>query len=594
MENILNQFATLLLAGLPVSIFLITWIEKIFGHHNPKLAQTTAICTDLSGTLTKHNLVVQSLLVDKQFIRARQKSNLIQIISQDKKKSIKVEKNYLRENTLAHLAAITANLCSYPGQEETENIIRRFFLECGFNKIKIEAEYEKIQEIPSSDEKKISTVVAIKKDSKEIFAFTKGHPEKVLAKCGRIIFDGKKVDLTPALKAKVRNNFKKLEQEGQKIITFAYKGLPLKRLHHYSESFTENDLIFIGMVGIGNPINYELKESIHEAKTSGIKIYITTGQKEHQAVSTALKLGIVNQSYFEAISSANLGSMNDQKLQKLLINKEKDFVFADLHPEDKNRIMQALKDSGETVAIANHEHNHGLKTIVQGIRRERITRANSRKYISHVISFKLATFLLVLTALILGSPNPLSIALIILIDITVNFLLEITLKHDQLHQKVMGKDFRDSISTLFRWPLLINAGITCLLLMTLYFFTLVRYGWSDSGDISTDSSILSRSTTIIFFSLVIFSILNAFNVRTIKKSLIHSKPRLNQYLLLITVVIIMLIYLLFTIPESRDYLGLTTLRSIEWQMIIFMSILLIISEEVVKFIQRKKIFDGKN
>lgn len=585
-NELLIQIGALILSGLPISVFAVLQINKIFGARNAKLAETTVICSELTGILTKKTLIPKTLLIDKEVIRISHKTDLIEIQNLDSKDEIKVEKHYLKTNESVHLAAIATHFCKYEKLQDLEEVISKFFLECGFNKIKIANDYEQIQEIPSTENKKISTSVIIKNNSKEIFSFTKGNPLKVLEKCTRIMMNGKKEDLTKNLRNNLRNKIKKLNEHGQKLIAFAYKGLPLKRLDNYTEQFAEGDLIFIGLVGLAHPVNMELKESVDIAKKSGLKIYITTVSKSKQAVYAAMQLGMINPRYFEVITSADIETTHEKKLKVMLSNTEKDFVFAELKAEDKIKIMETLKELDNTIAVASKKSDKSIKEIIDGIRNERINKINRRKYLQHAFAFKLGEFLLVLTTIILSTPLPLSILAILSIDIFINTILELALKKDPVKVDVMKKDLKLLETKLNKKRLVINGLAIYIISIGVYLFSLVRYGWSLGENMSTKEAVIMKTSASIFVLLSLIQIFNALNFKSMKISIFSKKTFKNYYLILTAVIAVLITYLLTISPEIQKTLALAPLSAIEWQIAIFAAIGIVLVEEIAKFIKR--------
>jgi magnesium-transporting ATPase (P-type) len=585
MENIFPQIGSLVVSAVPVSIILIALLNRLFYKQNPDIAKTSIICTDLVGPLTKNILYPKTLIIDKDFIKIKHDKNLVEIINTDTKESIKVEKTYLRQNESAQLAAIAANICGYEKQKDKEEIIKNFFLECGFNKIKISSEYDRIQEIPSNNEKKISSTVVIKNDTREIFTFTKGNPYKVLEKCSRILLNGKKQELTAALKAKIKKDIKRLNMDGQKVFGFAYKGLPLKRLHHYTESFTESDLVFIGIISLAYPINTDLKDSIAWTKNNGIRIYITTVHQDKKAVSTAINLGIINPHYFETITGGDI-EINEKKLSKTLSNKEKDFVFAELKREDKLKIIKALQESGETVAVASKRTNSSLNSIVEEIKKQRANILHSRKFLYHGFAFTIATFLLNLTAFAINTPLPISINVVLILNVLVNLLIELSLRKDPLPQT------RDRKFTLTTPKININRLITMsagiyFITTAIYFFTLMRYGWTFGENMLSNTEVVAKTTSIIFVLLVFIQVLNGFNLRFNKKTLFRLNTLSNPYLVLTAVISLLGLMLISTSMEFKKIMGFISLSGLEIETVMMASIGIVFVEEIRKYLVRR-------
>ncbi len=317
----LIRILTLLLAALPTSLILVKKLGGALSKHNLKLGETTTIITEIPGIFTKKELMVRTLIYEGHKIIANDDSNIVDVKNYENKDTLSIEKEALKTNEFIKLMAISANICKYEKTKEIEQILINFFKEAGFTHTQISKAYEIVEKIPTYPEKKISTTITIKHETKEIYAFSKGHPSKLLEKCTKLLVNDVRVDLTKEKRSRIKKQINALVNKGQKVIGFATKPLPRKLLNHYSEDFVENEMTFVGMAGITQALNYPLTESIEKAKEAGLKTYIITKVKEKKAIAIAKELKIINPSYFEAISGPYLEKLSDGKISKMLLNK---------------------------------------------------------------------------------------------------------------------------------------------------------------------------------------------------------------------------------------------------------------------------------
>ncbi len=572
-KSFLLQLSTIIAAFTPLSVIFIHIFNKLFSRYNPELGKTTVICTDTKGILIKNALIVKNIFFDQYKVTVRDKDSLIDILNLETNENFSVEKTFLNQEAFVQLMAVASHLCHYEKTEEIENIINGFLKKCAIGTDRTNLNYTLIEKIPTNDEKKLSTVVVSKNDPQEIFSFSKGNFKTILNRCSKILLKDKKVELNQQLRRKMIKKAEKLHKKGQKTIAFAFKALPKKRFEHYSEEFTENDLTFIGTITLFNPINTELIPYIEKAKQNNLKIYILTKLNEKKALAIAEELKIINPNYVETITGEYLKDFSDQKLTKMLLNKEKDFVFANMREEDKLRIYKTLKDLKETVAIANRERN-SFKEIGESIEENFAYQENRKKIFVHSFICKIAEIFTTIISLILSFPLPLTLSLILLIELGINLPAEISLR--------MNKTTELFTKTYFYT--IINGLILSIILITLFYFTLLKFGW-ESGDFS--SPFIIKAQTTIFFIVAIYQILNAFFLRSPEKSLFSLSPFKNIYLILTTIISILIIYAILIIPQSKDILGLTSLSFTEWMLIIFFITVLIIIEETRKIIHKK-------
>jgi len=591
---IYQQIVLLIIASLPISYLIIRQIGKFSSPSDSRIAKTTTILTNLLGTLTKEHLEVDALLFNNYKATPKDKSELLDIQDFTTQETISVEKVFLKTDQAIAFASIASTMCHYQKLERIENVTNQFFRKCGFFKENIENEYAKIEEIPTNAEKKISTIVALNTSTKEIFSFTKGNSKSVLERCDRIIMNGKKIDLTTPMKSKIKARIKKMTKNGYKLIAFAYKALPLKRLDTYSEDFTEKDMIFLGIVGFSSPLNTETKSDIAAIKNLGIKTYILTTLPEKNAVPSGIELGLVNESYFEAISSSDLKDISDQKLEKMLQNKEKDYIFTELTEDDKLRISKTLKDLNEHVTSITRENGNSFNKILTSIKNSRSIIKNLRTLKYHAISCKVAEVFIIIAALILKVPSPLSIYSILAIELLINLFLEFALLKERYKNiTVPNKVYVPKNTKISILRVLSNAIPTGIVVILVYMFNLTRYGYVLFDKISTNEGIVIKSTTVAFLILIISQILNAYHLRGRKSSLFSIKKLIsNHYLILSTIITGLFTYIFISFPETQTILNVSTITKTEWQLIIFVIVILVILEEVHKFFKRRK--DLKN
>ncbi|MFH1218545.1 MAG: cation transporting ATPase C-terminal domain-containing protein [Candidatus Peregrinibacteria bacterium] len=561
-EILLHKAIPLLLSATPLSLILVQQFSKFFSKSNLKIGSTTIILTNLTQTLTEPDLIVRTIYFDKYKMTFEDDSNFAKIEDPDLKDEKKlVKKTALKEDENIQLIAASSTLCKFEKTKNLEEVITRHFTNCGINRHKIEKDYETIDKIPGLSAKKLSTVVVQNTQTKEIFSFTKGHPAKVLRKCTKVLYNGKKIELTPPIRRKLRKKIKQLIKNGQKTIGTAYKPLPRKKQENYTAPFAENEMTFTGMIGITSPIKQNLEISIDLAKKAGIKTYITTREKEKKAIAIGKKLNLINPHYYEAITGPYLKKIPDQKLIKMFSNKEKDYVFSELTDDDKKRIKQTLKQMGEIVTATDPKTKDTYRTLVEKIRQGRQIFKNYTKIYNHALSCKIAEFILILTAIILRAPTPLSIALILIIDIIINLILELAIRQEKSEKAVMTKDFKPAKQSI---PKILLTGVLIGVFLTgAYFWNLLSHGWTLNTNIPYTNPAFTIPATITFILLVLIQIIRPISLK---------KP----YSLLTAIITLLLLYIIVGFSAFIEKLNLSTLSKIEWSLIAYLTLLLIL------------------
>ena len=548
----LHTIILLALIAMPISLGLIKILVKLIAHDDMEMGRVTSVCTNVIGSLTKRNLAVKSILYDHHLLKINEKRE-IEIENLENKDKYKVEQIELQKEETLELVAITSELCHYKKMRAIEEETNNFLAHCGFSRTKISHDYDIIQKLETNETKKISTVVARNYHDGMIYAFSKGNPYKILQRCSRIQVRDQKLELTPKLKQRIRRRIDKLNKKGHKVIAFAYKGLPKKQYDNYNEEFTENDLIFTALFSFINPLNVDVQGSIAKAKENDLKIYIVTGTHEKKATALAIQLDIINKNYFENITGMELQDINDQKLQRMLANKEKDYIFSELHSEDKERVYRALEAEGEIIALTNRNDEHSLSKITQQILSGRNYHEGYKKCLHLTASTKLAQILLAIIALITTRSLALSISVVILPEL-INTLLGLSLKAEKTKSKKENSALK----------IIIEAMLIAAVLFTLYAWSILKGGFIPGEQIAADGPIIQNANTVFFISLAILQVISAYRFKNSGSSIFS-----NVHLLLSTLIIGLSIYAFTKVQLLSNMLNFGQLSSNDWQVVAF-------------------------
>lgn len=566
----------------PLSLIIINIFTRIANKVDVNFSNISTILTSVRGVLTNNILSVKHVIFDHFEFESQEENNLLHIFNEQSKTEMRIEKKHLEKIEGIKMLAIITNLCHYEKTSKLEEIISNFFKGCGISPFQIKADYEIIEKIASGEIKKISSVVAIKKDTQEIFSLSKGNPIQILERCTRIFLNGKKVELNQQMKRKIRKKIEKINKHGEKIIAFAYKGLPIKRLEKYTEQFTENDLVFAGMVSLTEKINYDLLDIIEEAKNNKIKFYIVSHVKEREALSCAIELKIVNPHYFETITGNDFAQINDQKLLKIFANREKDYIFCELKNKDKEKIFETLKKSGEIFAIAQKKGS-SISEILHHIKAGKAHGVNSEKLVFHALALRIALITSLLINLALGLSPALNILGIIFLEI-INIPLELSLRAEPDSIENPTNNHKTNYIHLF-----VNGVIYGIIISGIYIFSLLRFGWIPFTEgLNLSDSAFTTSLSLSTTAAILLQILNAYNIRNPQKSIFKSKIFSNLYLLISSISIMLLFYIVSHFEDLSEYLGLQPLNSGEWQIVIFLCTIIVAMEELRKFLLKPK------
>ena len=229
--------------------------------------------------------------------------------------------------------------------EPTECALVNFAEKLGLSKNEQKNIFVRIGEVPFDSSRKMMTTVHKTEDGK-LIQFTKGAPDEVLKRCTTALIDGNVIEMTDAVKADILNANKGMADKALRVLSIAKKDLAAEPEVYESEA-VENDLCFVGLVGMIDPVRPEVKPAIDECRTAGIRPIMITGDHKDTAVAIAKELGIIEDAT-QAITGAELDNISDEDFETEV---EKYSVYARVQPEHKTRIVNAWRKKGKVTAM---------------------------------------------------------------------------------------------------------------------------------------------------------------------------------------------------------------------------------------------------
>ena len=296
------------------------------------LGSATVICSDKTGTLTQNKMTVEKIFWNDA---TREASN----ISDDEIDEELTKLVYA--NMLCNDTKISSDGTLTGDPTETALVYMAFKLNFDPS---IYDRMERVEEIPFDSDRKLMTTV--NKVGDKYVVYTKGGIDEILKRCNSYEIGGQISEELESYINKIRQENEKMAQNALRVLGCAYK--EIDHIPTKEEMKTiENDLIFIGMVGMIDPPREEAKLAVEKCKTAGIKTVMITGDHKITATAIAKKLGILENDD-EAITGLELEQMTDEELEK---NVRHYSVYARVSPEHKVRIVKAWQKNGEVVAM---------------------------------------------------------------------------------------------------------------------------------------------------------------------------------------------------------------------------------------------------
>ena len=441
------------------------------------LGSTSVICTDKTGTLTQNKMtVVETYLYgpdsDKfngfEYNKNYDFLNVEDTISSHSNE-IAVAGCMLQERYL-NLSSILCNDSDVNEEgveigDPTEVALINYAQKYDLDYKSIREECLRIAEIPfDSDRKLMTTVNSI--DGQNIM-FTKGAPDVIFSRCKYAI----KCDEILEMSDEILDEYKKVNENfsnrALRVLAFAYKKVSAEFEPTLDD---ENDLILIGLMAMIDPPREEVFKAVEEAKSSGIKTIMITGDHKTTAAAIAREIGIMEKDDL-ALTGKELDSLDDTELDSKL---ERISVYARVSPENKIRIVKAWQKKGKVTAMTGDGVNDApalkqadigigmgsgtevakdasamvlvddnFATIVNAIEVGRTVYSNIKKSITYLFSGNLGGIISILFAVFAGWANPFTTIQLLFINLVTDSLPAIALGFEKPEKNTMNKPPRD-------------------------------------------------------------------------------------------------------------------------------------------------------
>lgn len=469
---------------------------------------------------------------------------------------------------------------------------------------------------PFDSERKLMSVVATDTYEKS-FVFVKGSPDHVLAKCTKYWDGTMSVDLTPIVRAEIQKHYDELAGDALRVLATAYK--PATE-HPETIEHAESELIFVGLVGMIDPPREDVKNAIIQTKKAGIRTIVITGDYGKTAGVIAEELGIVDAGKYRIITGAELDTISDIDLANILNDRDHSVLFARSLPAQKMRIVEALQKNGEVVAMTGDGVNDApalkradigvamgitgtevskeaatlillddsFSTIVRAVEEGRRIYDNLKKFVLYTLSSNVGELIVIFISILSGIPMILTAILILTVNLGTDILPAIALGVDPADSDVMKRNPRDPnsrvLNSKFLQRLFVTGGIIGFSVIAAFIYTLISDGWVWGSGF--DSETLKHGQTLAFATLVIIQLLNSFSVKSINP--ITIKQVFNNHFHFVAILVSMVIVLLVVyLPFMNRVLGTMPLYNQDWVIIGIASIVPIVIFEVSKRFNKK-------
>lgn len=557
------------------------------------LGCTQIICSDKTGTLTQNKMTVVDHYGDDE-----------------------------------ELIAISMSLCSdaefdiVEGTavgEPTECALINYAESLNLSKSKQKQILVRVGEIPFDSVRKMMTTIH-KNNENGYIQFTKGAPDEIIKQCSHYLSNGKIIPMDDKKINQILFENKSMADRALRVLAVAQKNhssIP----QSFESSSLENNLCFIGMVGMIDPVRKEVKEAISKCRGAGIRPIMITGDHKDTAIAIATELGII-QSSSEAITGIELDSISENEFETLV---ERFSVYARVQPEHKTRIVNAWRKKGMITAmtgdgvndapsIKNADIGIGMgitgtdvtknvadmvladdnfATIVSAVGEGRRIYDNIRKAIQFLLASNLSEVLTIFFATLIGINNIFFAVHLLWINLITDCFPALALGMEMPENDLMKRSPRSSSDGIFSDGLgfaVIYQGVLVTILTLISYFVGRDILAQQFHSIELSSNIYSANmvgTSMAFLTLSLSEIFHSFNLKSLNSS-IFTNTSTNIWLIGAALISSLLTFTVIEVDFLRKVFSLVNLNIVEYGIALLLSISIIPIVELVKVINRRR------
>ena len=600
LESILSTFmvaVSLAVAAIPEGLATVVTVVLSIGVTNMSkrkavirrltavetLGCTQVICTDKTGTLTQNRMTVVEHLGDTQALATAM--------------------------ALCNDANLGAD--GKAEGEPTEAALVDFAAAEGLPKDRLAAEQPRVDEAPFDSGRKMMSTVH--KTAQGYIQYTKGAPDVVLRQCTTYLEEGKVHPMTEAKRSELLVRNKGMADRALRVLAAAQRLWPEQPASHEPE-FLEQELCFVGLTGMIDPVRPEVQAAIAECRSAGVRPVMITGDHKDTAVAIAKQLQIIDDAS-QAVTGAELDALSDEELAEAV---EHYGVYARVQPEHKSRIVSAWRSKGAVTAMTGDGVNDApsikmadigigmgitgtdvtknvadmvladdnFATIVAAVEEGRRIYDNIRKSIQFLLASNMSEVLGVFGATLLGFTllNPVHL---LFINLITDCFPALALGMEPGEPDTMDRPPRRASDGIFAGGLGFDIAYQGVLITAITMISYIIGHCIEVGAFEMPKGVSPDGMTMAFLTMSMCEIFHSFNLRSQRKSVFalhtHNKALWGAMLgsLVLTTAVL-------EIPPVASMFGFTPVSVAEYLIALALAVLVIPIVELVKWIQRRR------
>ncbi len=564
------------------------------------LGSVSVICTDKTGTITEGEMRVSKIVPPRGPISVEEieKSNVARDVLKILEVGMLCNDAFVREGLGIKKTEVQGS--------PTERALMYAGLQTGMSYRELFDTHARIDEIPFDSSKKYMATLNTWDDG-TMAILVKGAPEKVLSMVERIADEENVKRLVSTTRKKLNNLADQLTEEGLRLLAIAYKPVKSKKTDLETEDL--NDLIFLGFVGLQDPLRKEAKDQIRLAAQAGVRTVLITGDHPRTAQAIGKQVGLVARKH-KIVTGHSLDEWSDEELRKRVPEID---IYARVEPRHKIRIVEAWKSRGEVVSMTGDGVNdapalkaadigvalgsgtevaksaadiilldNNLSTITSAIEQGRVIFDNIRKSSVYLLISSFTELILIGGALLFRLPLPLLPTQVLWINLVEDSLPSMSLAMEPAEKDVMKRPPRPRTEPVLNKQMMFYIFfiglLTDIVLLILFWWFL-----KTTGD-------LPRAQTIMFTAVGIDSLLYVFAIRSFRQTIFRMNPFRNKWLVGAVAIGFTLMGIARFHPFFQGVFEIVNLSLSDWGLLLIMGMMKLVFIEITKevFIWRER------
>ncbi len=569
------------------------------------LGSTTVICSDKTGTITENQMTVRRIWAGGQVFEVtgegyQPEGEIRREEGQELDEPPEALNRLLRIGALCNNARVRQQEDRWQAEgNPSEGALLVAARKGGLDADELRERVERVAEVPFSSDRKYMATLHPPQEGQGRIALVKGAPDRLIEFSSHVLIEGERQEFDDERREQIRQLNERFAGEALRVMAGGYREFPADK-QDLEEADVEAGLTLVGLWGMIDPPRQQSKDAVAAAKEAGIRPVLITGDYAATALAIARQVGIAEDG--EALTAGDVERMDKAELAEATLRSG---VFARVSPAHKLKIMEALKDQGQVVAMTGDGVNDApalkgadigvamgesgtevakeaadmvltddnFATIVHAVEEGRTIYGNLRNVIFFLLSQNAGEILTLSAALVLGLDLPLTAVMILWVNLVTAGACTVPLGVEPQHWDVLREPPRSVKEQIVNKVILRRMALLTPLMAigTLVLFWHTRR----TGD-------LRQAQTVAFSTMVAFEWFQGLNARSLRLSVFSIGLLSNKWFVLGVGLAILLQLGAVHTPAGHFLLNTVPLTLGQWGWIVLVSSSIWIADEILK------------